>query len=327
MRPLANKIALVTGATRGIGKGIALQLGENGAKVYITGRTLKSKNGKGSLEDTVNEIKSRGGEAIPVECDHEKSEQVEQLFKRIEMEQKGQLDILVNNAYKGVGTILENMKLKFWQYEPSVWDDINNVGLRNHYICTVYGSRLMIPRRQGLIVNISSYGGQRYLFNVPYGVGKAALDRMAVDCGIELKKHNVACLSLMLGAVRTETMTDLVSKGGDKLKLKSDPNNKTDVGLKEVFEEGETVEFGGKIITNMATNPKIMKYTSKIVIASDYADSHGIKDIDGRRVPSHRELRNVVPFLPRNLRSFANLLPGGLKVPQALIDIANSRYV
>lgn len=227
MRSLANKIALVTGATRGIGKGIALQLGENGAKVYITGRTLRSKNGSGSLEETVAEIKRRGGEAIPVECDHEKSEQVEELFKRVSKDQNGQLDILVNNAYKGVGTILNNMKLKFWQYDPSVWDDINNVGLRNHYLCTVYASRLMIPRQKGLIVNISSFGGQRYLFNVPYGVGKAALDRMAVDCGIELKKHKIACLSLMLGAVRTETMAELVSKGGDKLKLKSDPNSKT----------------------------------------------------------------------------------------------------
>ncbi|RNA30998.1 dehydrogenase reductase SDR family member 1-like [Brachionus plicatilis] len=327
MRSLANKIALVTGATRGIGKGIALQLGESGAKVYITGRTLRSKKGSGSLEETVDEIKKRGGEAIPVECDHEKSEQVEELFKRISKDQNGQLDILVNNAYKGVGTILENMRLKFWEYDPSVWDDINNVGLRNHYICTVFASKLMIPRQKGLIVNISSFGGQRYLFNVPYGVGKAALDRMAVDCGIELKKHKIACLSLMLGAVRTETMTDLVSKGGEKLKLKSDPNSKTNVGLKEMFDQGETVEFGGKIITNMASNSKIMKYSGKIVIASDYADKYGIKDIDGRRVPSHRELQNIAPFLPKNLRFLTSILPGGFKIPQAFIDIANSKYI
>ena len=85
----------------------------------------------------------------------------------------------------------------------------------------------MVPRKQGLIVNISSMGGQSYLFNVAYGVGKAALDRMAVDCGIELKKHNVACLSLMLGAVKTEKLTNLVSgEKGDKLKLKGDPSNK-----------------------------------------------------------------------------------------------------
>lgn len=84
----------------------------------------------------------------------------------------------------------------------------------------------MVPRKQGLIVNISSFGGQTYLFNVAYGVGKAALDRMAVDCGIELKKQNVACLSLMLGAVRTELTTNLVKESGDKLKLKGDPNDK-----------------------------------------------------------------------------------------------------
>jgi dehydrogenase/reductase SDR family member 1 len=121
------------------------------------------------------------------------------------------------------------MRQKFWQSEPKLWDDINNVGLRNHYICTVYASRLMVPRKKGLIVNISSFGGQTYLFNVAYGVGKAACDRMAIDCGIELKKHNVASLSLMLGAVRTELTSDLIGQKGEKLKLKGDPNNKGSV--------------------------------------------------------------------------------------------------
>ena len=108
-------------------------------------------------------------------------------------------------------------------------DDINNVGLRNHYICSVYASRLMVPRKQGLIVNISSFGGQTYIFNVAYGVGKACVDRMAIDCGVELKKHNVASLSLMLGAVRTELTADLISEKGKHLKLKGDPNNKGSV--------------------------------------------------------------------------------------------------
>lgn len=101
-KPLTGKVALVTGATRGIGKGIALQLGQAGALVYITGRTLKSKDGHGSLEQTAEEIRERGGKCIPVQVDHENDNQIAQLFQRIDSEQNGVLDILINNAYKGV---------------------------------------------------------------------------------------------------------------------------------------------------------------------------------------------------------------------------------
>ncbi len=186
-----------------------MQLAQNGAKVYITGRTLKSKeNSTGSLEATVDEIKKRGGIAIPVQVDHEKPEEVKALFDRINKDENGQLDILVNNAYKGVMTIFEGRTKKFFETDPNQWDDINNVGLRNHYFCTAYAARLMVPKKSGLIVNISSPGGQMYLFNTPYGIGKVGVDRMAIDCGIQLKNYNVSSLSLMLGAVRTETMMD-----------------------------------------------------------------------------------------------------------------------
>jgi dehydrogenase/reductase SDR family protein 1 len=184
---------------------------------------------------------------------------------------------------------------------------------------------MMVPRKQGLIVNISSYGGQTYLFNVAYGIGKAALDRMSVDCGIELKKNNVACLSLMLGAVRTE-LTSKYIVGSENVKLKGDPNSKQQISVKQVFEEGETVEFGGKLIVKMATDPDIMKYTAKIVIASDYGLKHGIKDIDGRVIPSHRSFKNVAPFmLPKSLMFVTKLVPESVRVPQFLIDVANSK--
>jgi dehydrogenase/reductase SDR family protein 1 len=187
----------------------------------------------------------------------------------------------------------------------------------------------MAPRKQGLIVNISSMGGQTYLFNVAYGVGKAALDRMAVDCGIELRKHNVACLSLMLGAVRTEKMTGLVDKGGDKLVIKGDPNakdRKESPSLKKILDEGESVEFGGKLIINMAQNPKIMNFSNKIVIGADYAHKYDIKDIDGRVVPSHREIKNMgTMLLPKSLRPLVNYIPFNFKIPQILIDIASSK--
>ena len=226
MTSLINKVAIVTGASKGIGRGIALQLGQNGAKVYITGRTLKDKNGLG-LAATASEIEKRGGTCIPVEVDHENDKQVEALFKKVEQEQNGQLDILVNCAFKGGEMIFENSNLKFWEIKnvEKSWDDINGVGLRNNYFCTVYASRLMVPRKQGLIVNITSLGGMQYAFNAAYGIGKAGVDRMSADCGVELKKHKVTCLSLLLGGVKTEMSQELVRTKGDKVVLKLDPNN------------------------------------------------------------------------------------------------------
>ncbi|KAK3085542.1 hypothetical protein FSP39_005011 [Pinctada imbricata] len=210
---LAGKVCLVTGGTRGIGKGVALQLGEAGATVYVTGRTLTPKAGSvgGSLTDTEREIAERGGRCIPVQCDHSKDEEIEKLFEKINKEQSGQLDILVNNAYAAFRVGEDVEKKSFWEEPVSAWDSVNNVGLRNHYLCTVYAARMMVPRKRGLIVNISSIGGLRYLGDVPYCVGKEALDRMAVDCGHELIKHNVACLSLWPGVVKTENMLHLLS--------------------------------------------------------------------------------------------------------------------
>ena len=185
----------------------------------------------------------------------------------------------------------------------------------------------MVPRKQGLIVNISSFGGQTYLFNVAYGIGKAAVDRMSVDCGIELKKHGVASVSLMLGAVKTEKTSTLIDKG-DQLKLKGDPNNKAlDVSVGKIFGEAESVEFGGKIISHMALNPNIMKYSCKVVTGADYAASFDIRDVDGRKIPSHREFTNLGGYLlPKSMRSLAKYVPSSFKVPQFLIDIATSKY-
>ncbi|XP_036306263.1 dehydrogenase/reductase SDR family member 1 isoform X2 [Pipistrellus kuhlii] len=167
--PMMGQVCVVTGASRGIGRGIALQLCQAGATVYITGRHLDT------LRAAAKEAQSRGGQCVPVVCDSSQEAEVRNLFEQVDREQNGRLDVLVNNAYAGVQPVLDNLKKAFWESPASIWDDINNVGLRGHYLCSVYGARLMVPAGRGLIVVISSIGGILHFFNVPYCVGKAAL--------------------------------------------------------------------------------------------------------------------------------------------------------
>ena len=283
----------------------------------------------GSLEQTANEIKERGGTCFPIQVDHENDDQIEKLFKQIEVEQNGQLDILVNNAYKAAKTLLENRHLKFWETKPEIWDDINGVGLRSHYFCTVHAARLMVPKKQGLIINISSMGGKFYIFSVPYGVGKEAVDRMAVDCGIELKKENVTVLSLWLGSVATEGFVDFCnSKSDEEIFLKEMFGREVKMDkIKEMRNEAESVEFGGKCIVHMAKNKNIIKLTSKVIIAEDYAQSYGIRDIDNRIVPSFRQINSGLKLaLPKPLKLLALLIPNFVKIPIFAFELFTSRF-
>jgi len=312
-KSLAGKICVVTGATRGIGRGIAIQLGEAGATVYITGRTLTSKDGMGSLEDTATEIRNRGGVCVPCVVDHENDVQISGLFDKINTEQNGRLDVLVNNAYKAVNAIFDSSAMNFWETKPEIWDDINNVGLRNHYICTVYAARLMVPRKSGLIINVSSWGGAGYIFNVAYGIGKCALDRMAADCGVELKKHNVTMISLYPGAVNTEiVVSKKLGKGNS---------------VNEVFNEAESTEFSGRIVAQLAQDANVMQYTSKVLIGAEYALNNGIRDIDDRVILSMRSIKYLAGrLLPNGLKFIANFIPASLRIPQYIIDISKSKF-
>ncbi|CAB4061289.1 DHRS1 [Lepeophtheirus salmonis] len=192
---------------------------------------------------TAVEIKERGGSAIPVILDHNNDLDVEMFFERVQKEQKGQLDLLVNNAYSGVGIINECQGKPFYECQtPDLWDKINGVGLRNHYLCTVYASRIMVQNRTGLIVNISSGGGLKYLFNVPYGVGP----------------------------VKTEEITNRVLE-----------NPKADNSSKKIFELGESTEFTGMTIVQLASDPNKIQFTGKILFTSFLARKYKITDFDG----------------------------------------------
>ncbi|XP_061588764.1 dehydrogenase/reductase SDR family member 1 [Cololabis saira] len=308
---LSGWVCVVTGASRGIGRGIALQLSEAGATVYITGRQ------ENTLKETAAQVSERGGKCVPVVCDSTKDEDIEELFERIKREQNGRLDVLVNNAYAGVQSIFENMGRKFWETDPSIWDSINNAGLRGHYFFSVYGSRMMVAQGHGLIVIVSSMGGLSYLFNVSYGVGKAACDRLAADMAFELKRRGVASVSLWPGAVQTELLSELVLQKGEPQGL--------DSKMVEVMRNGETTELSGKCIVNLAKDPNLMSLTGKVLMTCDLARRYGIKDVDGRSVADYTSLKFLLAQSPY-LSWLSVIVPSFLRVPRFVLTLANSRF-
>merc|ERR1711931_249335 len=322
LQPLAGKVALVTGATRGIGKGIALQLCEAGALVYVTGRTLKPKGDGcgGSLQETIEEMRVRGagvGRGEGVQCDHGNDDDVAKLFEQIDRENDGRLDILVNNAYAAVNTIATCMGVPFYEQPLSTWDTVNNVGLRNHYLCAVRAAKLMVPRGSGLIVNISSFGGLRYLFNIPYGVGKEACDRMMKDCSVELKKAGVACVSLWPGAVKTEQIMynlDRGKFGGDETAASQGFGDLKAKDMAKAFENGESTEFAGKCLVALASDPDLMAKTGRILMTAELAGEYDLYDDNGTRPMSIRSIGTGLEMLGGVFAVVAKFIPSWVKI-------------
>lgn len=270
MKPLAGKVALVTGASRGIGKGIALGLGEAGATVYITGRTVEEGKAAvdlpGTIYETAEEVSKIGGKGIAIRCDHVNDEQVKDVFQRIEVEQ-GRLDILINNVWGGYehfndGTEFWKEK-EFWTVPLSRWDKAFQAGVRAHYVASVLAAPLMIGQHSGLIVNISFFAAQKDNAGVAYGVAKAADDRMAATMSYELRDHNVAAVSLYPGLVRTES----VMKAAQYFDLSN----------------SESPQFIGRTIAALANDPKLMQKSGQVLVAAALALEYGFTDIDGKQ--------------------------------------------
>jgi NAD(P)-dependent dehydrogenase (short-subunit alcohol dehydrogenase family) len=315
MKPLEGVIALVTGATRGLGKGIAIGLGEAGATVYLTGRTLTATaDGLGSLEETAAAVEQAGGVAIPVQVDHSDDDQIKALFERIQTEQDGRLDVLVNNAYAGVPALRAAYGKPFWEAEPTFWDACNEVGLRSHYVASVYAARLMVPRQRGLICTLSSWGGLSYIFGVPYGVGKAACDRMAADMAVELKKHQVTSLSIWPGIVGTELMTQFAAEMG--LGETAGRDAQAD-SIREHY-NWETPLLTGRVIAALTSDPNLLRRTGQVQIVAELAKEYGLVDADGQRPASLRSLRFVLPYAVPGVRPYANWVPD-LELPWPLL--------
>lgn len=270
MKSLVGKVALVTGASRGVGKGIALGLGEAGATVYVTGRTVEEGQAAvslpGTIHQTAEEIDKSGGKGIAVRCDHQEDEEVRELFQRIQAEQN-RLDILVNNVWGGYefyndGT--EFWKEKgFWTAPISRWDKAFQAGVRAHYVASVLAAPIMISQQSGLIVNISYFAAQRDDKGVSYAAAKAADDRMATAMAHELREHHVAAVSLYPGLVRTEG----VMKAAEFFDLSN----------------SESPQFLGRVIAALAAAPDLMQKSGQILVAAAVAKEYGITDIDGKQ--------------------------------------------
>jgi NAD(P)-dependent dehydrogenase (short-subunit alcohol dehydrogenase family) len=276
LKPLEGKITLVTGASRGVGKGIALGLGEAGATVYVTGRTEQEGRAAlplpGTIHQTAEEVTAQGGRGIAVPCDHTDDEQTRAVFAQIAREQNGRLDVLVNNIWGGYahfndGTEFWNEK-GFWDAPLGRWDTMFAAGVRPHYVCSALAAPLMIARRSGLIVTVSFHAAQKPDMGVAYGAAKAADDHMAACMAHELRPRNVAAVSLYPGLVRTEA----VMKAAEHFDLS----------------DSESPQFTGRAVAALAADPNVMSKSGRVFVNADLADEYRFDDVDVRRPTSSR---------------------------------------
>lgn len=268
-----NRVVVVTGASRGAGKGIACALGATGATVYVTGRSLsEAESGlPGTVAATAEAVTAMGGRGIAAPCDHADDEQVRELFARVRADH-GRLDILVNNATDLPASITDSGP--FWE-KPLDQARLFDVGLRSHYVSAWHAAPLLVGNGEGLVVNTSSFGGRIYMHGPAYGAGKAAVDKMAHDMAHDFRPFNVAVVSLWMGLLLTER-TRAVFDAQPEL-------------YAELAATAETPEFTGRVIDALARDPDLMGKSGRVLIGAELAQQYGVSDIDGRRPPSHRD--------------------------------------
>jgi len=275
-----SPVAVVTGASRGAGRGIAHALGSHGCTVYVTGRTEIAGQSplSGTIHDTAEAITAAGGVGVAVRVDHSDDEQVKAFFAQIEREH-GRIDILVNNA----AVIRDEMmgRTKFWEEPINVIDTLD-VGLRSSYVATVYAAPLMLAQNRGLVVFTSSSGAVHYAFGPAYGVPKAAVDKMAADMALDFKEFDIAAISIWMGSLLTDRVRAIIAAKPEK--------------FGHILQTAETPELTGHVIWALYNDPNLMQLSGQTLIGAELAQKYGIKDEDDRRPPSYRELFNVYPL-------------------------------
>ncbi|MBF6126206.1 SDR family NAD(P)-dependent oxidoreductase [Nocardia brasiliensis] len=272
-KPLDGRIAVVTGASRGIGKGIAVELGAAGATVYVTGRSDTPGRLPGTVGETAAAVDAAGGVGVPFVCDHRDDDAVRGLFEQIRTAH-GRLDVLVNNVYNSPAAA-RWLGRPFWEVPPKAWDETFDIGVRSHYAASVYAAPLLIAA-DGLIVNISSPGAERYMHNAVYGVAKAALDRLTADLAHNLADTGVTAVSLWPGIVDTELL-QLVPADAEGRRVVTLPGE----GAFDLA-EAETPRFPGRAVVALAADAERRTRTGSAWRVADLAKAYGFTDVDGR---------------------------------------------
>jgi len=274
MGPLTGKVALVTGASRGVGRGIALGLGEAGATVYVTGRTVAEGTASSRLPGTVHataaEVTARGGTGIAAPGDAGDDDQLAALVERVRTEQ-GRLDVLVNSAWGGYERFTDGTPFNpgpFWEQPLALWDSMHRIGLRAHYVTTALAAPLLIASG-GLVVSVSSFAGQVVVPPVPYGVAHAAIDRLARDMAQDFRPHGVTSVSLYPGLVLTESVLANIEH------FAHEPNR-------------ETPLFVGRVVAALAADPDVLRLTGRWLVAAELAADYGVTDEHRVRPHSNR---------------------------------------
>jgi dehydrogenase/reductase SDR family protein 1 len=267
---LAGKICLVTGASRGVGRGVALGLAEAGATVHITGRTLSDGEHPdglergGSLASVLEAAKAYPGKVTAHRVDHSSIDETEAIVRKV-IADEGRLDVLVNSAWGGYERMADETGFTWvyplWQQPMWRWHAMMDVGVRSSYCTIRAASETMAQQRSGLIVNISFWAAQKFMQNVVYGVSKAAMDKMASDVAVQMGEFNVAAIALYPGLVRTEE----VMKNREYFDMSN----------------SESMEFQGRAVAALAGDPKIMEKSGKVFTSADLALEYGYTDIDG----------------------------------------------
>jgi NAD(P)-dependent dehydrogenase (short-subunit alcohol dehydrogenase family) len=267
-----DRVIVVTGASRGAGKGIAIALGATGATVYVTGRTRNEGDAPlpGTVQATAEAVTAAGGKGIAVHCDHAREDDVKALFDQVTREQ-GRLDILVNNATSLHDALTQSGP--FWE-KPIGVTELWDVGMRSHYVAAWYAAPLLLSNGEGLVVNTSSFGGRIYMHGPAYGAGKAAVDKMSHDMAIDFEPHKVAVVSIWMGLLLTERTQRVFDAAPEQ--------------YGEMAATAESPEFTGRVIDALARDPQLMQKSAKVWIGAELALEYGLTDINGQQPPSHR---------------------------------------
>ncbi|SFV12465.1 SDR family NAD(P)-dependent oxidoreductase [Pseudoduganella namucuonensis] len=269
---LNGKICLVTGASRGVGRGVALALGAAGATVYVTGRSREEGDAPlpGTVYATAAEVTAAGGLGIPVVCDHADDASTKAVCDRIANEH-GHLDILVNCAIALPDGLTD--VAPFWR-KPLRMTDLFGVGMRSAYVACYYAAPLLLKAGGGLVANISSAGARCYMHGPAYGAAKAAVDKMTHDMAHDFRNDNVAAVALWMGLVKTERTLAVCAAEPEK--------------YADWLNMAESPEFGGRVIAAIYLDRDRASRSGKVFYAAELAQEYGVTDVDGKRPPSHR---------------------------------------